>query len=352
LHRSKVLLALPEMKCPAIGSAAGDIAERTTMQQPLISVVMANYCGANYLPAALDAVLSQTVGDIEIIVSDDASSDESAAIVRSFANRDPRVTLIVSNRNRGPAAARNRALEAARGKWIAIVDSDDIIHPDRFAILLAAAEELHADAVADDLQFFSDGGEGTTLLGKHAPSEPQSVSAGFFIRSNTQGEGLPPLGYLKPIFRRTALAGKAYDEQARVGEDYDFLLRFLLDGGRLFLLPERLYFYRRHAASISHRLSEAKVLGMIASQERLLAGHAALPDEIVRLLDRRMRRLRRALSFERLVASLKERQAARAFGLLAADPRLCLQLGKSALAHFASRGLWPRRGPPEASHAR
>ena len=187
------------------------------MHQPLISVVMANYCGADYLPAALDAVLSQTVSDIEIIVSDDASSDESADMVRWFASRDPRVRLIVSNRNLGPAAARNRALEAARGQWIAIVDSDDIIHPDRFEILLAAAEELRADAVADDLQFFSDCGDGATLLGTSAPSEPQSVSAELFIRSDTAGEGLPQLGYLKPMFRRAAIAGTVYDEQARVG---------------------------------------------------------------------------------------------------------------------------------------
>jgi len=321
------------------------------MQQPLVSVVMANYCGADYLAAALDAVLGQTVSDIEVIVCDDASADQSADVVRWFANRDPRVKLIVSNRNLGPAAARNRALEAARGQWIAIVDSDDIIHPDRFEILLAAADALHADAVADDLQFFSDAGDGTTLLGKHAPAEPQCVSAAFFIRSNTAGEGLPALGYLKPMFRRAALAGKTYDEQARVGEDYDFLLRFLLAGGRLFLLPERLYFYRRHAASISHRLSEAKVLGMIASQERLLADHLALPDEILQLLDRRMRALRRALAFERLVMALKQRRPARAMSLLARDPRLCLQLGKSALAHFAGAGPRRRRGAPEASHA-
>lgn len=319
---------------------------------PLISVVMANYRGAAYLPAALDAVLRQTVPDIEIIVSDDASPDESADIVRRFAERDPRVKLIVSARNRGPAAARNRALEAVRGDWVAVVDSDDVIHPDRFKTLLAAAEAYGADAVADDLQFFSESGKGLSLLGNSAPSGPQSVSAEFFIRSNTAGEGLPPLGYLKPMFRRAALAGLRYDEEARVGEDYDFLLRFLLEGSRLILLPERLYFYRRHAASISHRLSEAKVLGMIAGQERLLGEYAALPDEILRLLGRRMDALERALSFERLVASLKGRQPGRALGLLAADPRLCLELGKSALAHFANRRARPQARRPEASHVR
>jgi succinoglycan biosynthesis protein ExoO len=152
------------------------------------------------------------------------------------------------------------------------------------------------------------------------------------------------------MFRRAALAGLAYDEQARVGEDYDFLLRFLLNGRSFFLLPEALYFYRRHATSISHRLSEAKVLGMIASQEKLLSDHAFLAGDILRLLDRRMSSLQRALAFERLVASLKQRRAGRALGLLAADPRLCLQLGRSAFAHFANRS--DARGLPETSHVR
>jgi succinoglycan biosynthesis protein ExoO len=324
------------------------------MQQPLISVVMANYCGAAYLPAALNAVLGQTVRDIEIIVSDDASPDASADIIRRVMKRDTRVRLLLSDRNCGPAAARNRALAAARGEWIAIVDSDDLIDPDRFEILLSAAQRLAADAVADDLVFFSSdsASEDATLLGDTAPTEPQPVSAAFFIRSNTASEGLPPLGYLKPMFRKAALAGLAYDEQARVGEDYDLLLRFLLADRRFFLLPEALYFYRRHAASISHRLSEAKVLGMIASQERLLADHALQPGEILRLLDRRMASLQRALAFERLVASLKQKRAAKALGLLAADPLLCLQLGKSALAHFASRVPRARGGAPETSHVR
>jgi succinoglycan biosynthesis protein ExoO len=323
------------------------------MRQPLISVVMANYCGEAYLPAALDAVLGQTVRDIEVIVADDASPDASADIIGRVVMRDSRVRLLLSETNRGPAAARNRALAAARGEWVAIVDSDDLVDPDRFEILLSAAERLGADAVADDLVFFSsdDAGDGTTLLGDTAPTEPQQVSAEFFIRSNTASEGLPPLGYLKPMFRKAALAGLCYDEQARVGEDYDFLLRFLLNGRSFFLLPEALYFYRRHAASISHRLSEAKVAGMIASQEKLLSDHGALPGDILRLLDRRMSSLRRGLAFERLVASLKERRAGRALGLLAADPRLCLQLGKSAYAHFANRTSHAR-DVPETSHVR
>lgn len=312
---------------------------------PLISVIMANYRSAAYLPAALDSVLGQTVGDLEIIVSDDASPDASCEIVLRFAEADPRVQLIAARENRGPAAARNEALKRARGEWIAIVDSDDVLHPERFETMLAAAEALKADAVADDLLFCFENGEssGRTLLGSTAATGPMPISAEFFIRSNTAGSGLPPLGYVKPLFRRSTIAGAFYDENVRIAEDYDFLLRFLLGGGRFFLLPEPLYFYRRHPASISHRLSEDHVQRMIDGQKNLLLRQGALPPPIRELLDRRMTMLRRALSFEQLVSSLKERRLTDAVGKMVADPRLLAPLARSTWEHLHTRYKSTRR---------
>jgi succinoglycan biosynthesis protein ExoO len=311
---------------------------------PRISVVMANYRGAAHLPAALDSVLAQTIRDIEIIVSDDASPDDSAAVVRDYAQRDPRVRLIEASANGGPAAARNKALRAARGEWIAIVDSDDVIEPERFAILLAETERLQGDAVADDLLFFSENGEGPALLGGHASEGPFPVSPEFFIRSNITGNGLPPLGYLKPMYRRSSIAGLLYDENMRIAEDYDFLLRFLLDGRSLFILPQPLYRYRRHPASISHRLSEAHVLAMIANQQALLADRSGqLPCAVLDALDLRMKSLRRQLAFERLVAAMKGRRPARALGMLATQPHLIAPLARSASEHWRARLGKPAR---------
>lgn len=311
---------------------------------PLISVIMANYRGAAWLPAALDSVLAQTVRDIEIIVSDDASPDDSVAVVHGYAARDRRIRLIEASRNGGPASARNRALRAARGEWIAIVDSDDIIEPERFAVLLAAADRLDADAVADDLLFFSEHGTGPTLLGGYASEDPFPVSPEFFIRSNISGNGLPPLGYLKPVFRRSRIADLLYDEGIRIAEDYDFLLRFLLDGRRLFVLPQALYRYQRHDASISHRLSEAHVLAMIANQQALVEARGAnLSSPVRQALDLRMQSLDRALAFERLVAAMKGRRPARALGMLAAQPRLIAPLARSASEHWRSRLGRPAR---------
>ena len=76
-----------------------------------------------------------------------------------MAARDKRLLLLSPAGNMGPAAARNRCIEAARGRWIAVLDSDDLMHPDRLARLVAAAERDNADIVADDLLIFDDNNE-------------------------------------------------------------------------------------------------------------------------------------------------------------------------------------------------
>ena len=110
---------------------------------PRVTVIMANYNGATHIAAAVRSVLRSTEKALELIVSDDGSSDDSVAIVRGI--RDARIVLLESERATGPAAARNRALAVARGAWIAIVDSDDFIHPERLERLLPCHGQKAAD---------------------------------------------------------------------------------------------------------------------------------------------------------------------------------------------------------------
>src|SRR5262249_12838616 len=88
---------------------------------PAVSVLMANYNGAAYLAAAIRSVQTQSLRSLELIVSDDASTDGSVQIVTELMTSDPRIRLLQSDRNGGPAVARNRALDVAKGQWIAIV---------------------------------------------------------------------------------------------------------------------------------------------------------------------------------------------------------------------------------------
>ncbi|WP_392341810.1 glycosyltransferase (plasmid) [Phaeobacter sp. BS23] len=246
------------------------------MQEPagqgrLISIIMANHQGARYLRAALASVLAQTHDDWELIVADDGSSDGSVEILQDAAAQDDRVRVLLWETSSGPAAARNRALAAARGAWVAICDSDDIMHPDRLRRLLLAAERLGADAVADDMIHFATEPMAAprSVFGAGSPDLPRQISPADMLRVPEPGEAGAQLGYIKPVIRREALGALRYDETLTIGEDQDLYLRLLLQGGRLWLLPEALYLYRRHPQSLSHRSSRAHVEASLAALEGL-----------------------------------------------------------------------------------
>ncbi|PXA98347.1 glycosyl transferase family A [Nostoc sp. 3335mG] len=292
--------------------------EHSMRAPPLVSVVMANFEAGSKIVPALRSVLGQSLGDLEIIVSDDGSRDDSMALVRQMMAEDDRIRLVTAAANGGPARCRNRALEVARGDWIAIVDSDDIIHPERFERLLAAAASHHADIVADDLLlFFEDGSAPRLMLGDDAGHAFLVPTERWLLGGL---DGSPALGYLKPLIRTSALRGLRYDENLRIGEDHDLVLRLLLGGARMLVVPEPFYLYRRHSGSISHRLSVHDLEAMIDRQAVLLAGHGALGDHVTSAFARREAALRRGLGYERLVKSLKGRRPGAALGLLARDP--------------------------------
>ena len=97
----------------------------------LVSIIMPSYNAARFVGAALDSVLAQTYTNWELLVVDDASKDESVKAIEAYAGQDVRIRLIPLSRNVGAAAARNIALEQARGRYIAFLDSDDVWSPNK-----------------------------------------------------------------------------------------------------------------------------------------------------------------------------------------------------------------------------
>ncbi len=102
------------------------------IEYPLVSVVIPAYNAQSFIGETLQAVTSQTYKNIEILVVDDGSTDQTAEIVQSFARKDPRIILLQQD-NAGVAAARNLAIEKSRGEYIAPIDADDIWFPQKIA---------------------------------------------------------------------------------------------------------------------------------------------------------------------------------------------------------------------------
>lgn len=288
-------------------------------------MIVPNYNGAPFLADALESACRQTLTDMEIIVADDASSDGSVEIVRKLMMHDPRIRLATADRNGGPAAARNRALAAASGEWIAVLDNDDLMHPERLASLVEAGKRDGADIVADDLLMFDDrhvDAPASLLRGRWA-REPFWVDVTDYVRLNNFFARRPALGYLKPVFRSSLLtsAGVRYDERLRVAEDFEFIFRLLLLGAKFRVYPVLHYFYRQHVRSTSHRLTAAALEAIrtanCESRERL--GTTQTP--LATVMKSRARSIDVALAFDRLVHALKHRDIIAAGRAVLEEPR-------------------------------
>ena len=102
-------------------------------QSPLISVIMPLYNAERFVGESIGNILGQTVGDFELIVIDDASTDSSYDIASRYAAQDARIVLMRNDANHGAAYTSNRGLETARGSFITFMDADDRCSPERFA---------------------------------------------------------------------------------------------------------------------------------------------------------------------------------------------------------------------------
>jgi glycosyltransferase involved in cell wall biosynthesis len=210
---------------------------------PAVSVIVPAFNVAVYIGAALDSALAQTYRDFEIVVVDDGSTDETAAIVVSRQAQDNRIRL-VRQPNGGLSSARNPALTAARGEFLALLDGDDLWHP-RFL-----EEQLAIFGRRDDVSLVT--GNAFFLGGPH-DGEP--------VRPVPDKRTEPTLAsilddeeavFIMTVFRRHVFETVGgFDENLRTNEDYDFWLRAAAAGFRFARNDQPLGVYRRREGSLS-----------------------------------------------------------------------------------------------------
>ena len=127
-------------------------------QGVLVSVVMPNYNGARFIGSAIESVLMQTYGNIELIIVDDHSNDASLEIIQKYCKEDSRVSVIKLTKNSGVAVARNTGIGAAQGQYIALLDSDDVWEKDKIELQLDLAITKGSDLVYCSYGFINENG--------------------------------------------------------------------------------------------------------------------------------------------------------------------------------------------------
>jgi glycosyltransferase involved in cell wall biosynthesis len=217
-----------------------------------LSVVIPAYNHAQYIDAAVRSVLNQTLSDLELIVVDDGSQDDTCA--RLAAINDPRLS-VVTQENQGAHAAINRGLHMATAPYLAILNSDDVYHVERFARLLPLLEEdASVGLVASHIEIINAQGAPMGVKHGYADLSPwplaqpeRAFRAGNDLRAALLGEN-----YLATtsnfLFRRSGFAQTGDFRPLRYTHDWDFVLRMAQHAG-LVLHPEPLLQYRIHGSN-------------------------------------------------------------------------------------------------------
>jgi len=229
---------------------------------PKVSVVIATYNRARFLPETIESVLKQRFRDFELIVVDDGSTDETREVLRSYGDR----VRSFYQENRGPSAARNLGIRQARGQWIAIQDSDDLCTPDHLEVLFGFAEKNPGLGMV-----FANG----AYLGGPEHNRETIIPEEKSRRLAQQGVKLADL-FDKSIVRlQAALISREYleaigglDENLHICMDLDLAFRLFMRYPVTYL-DRVVFLYRKHEGNIG-RNQELRLLENIRVIEKLL----------------------------------------------------------------------------------
>ncbi|NGM70458.1 glycosyltransferase [Natronolimnobius sp. AArcel1] len=211
-----------------------------------VSVVIPTYNRAPTLPRALESTLAQTIDDLEILVVDDGSTDDTASVLATYQDVDSRVRPVVHATNQGANVARNTGIEHARGEYIAFLDSDDEWHPEKLERQLAALEDRPDEwvGVYCDAGFELSGASGrvqrvAASALSNADTEPTREGGEKLIGEILADNVQPGAG--STLLVETAIAREAggFDETLDRFQDPEFCLR-VLEHGKLAYVDEEL----------------------------------------------------------------------------------------------------------------
>jgi glycosyltransferase involved in cell wall biosynthesis len=245
---------------------------------PTITAAMLVRDRADLLEEAASSVLAQTDADLELVICDDGSVDDTWAVATALAERDPRVVLLRNEQARGIPAARNLVLAAARGRFLAICDSDDVSLPTRFERQRATLE-AQPSVVGVGARFRAF--EGDDPAGGAEPGWHWGLA-----------DGRLPFLFPTAMLRVDALRDVGgFDERFALAEDLDLAYRLAARGGAFKTVDEVLVAYRIHGGSITQRRAVAREWHNLRAQMRGLVrlrlrfsprGYAVLVQSVAR----------------------------------------------------------------------
>ncbi|WP_028320440.1 glycosyltransferase [Desulfatiglans anilini] len=226
------------------------------MFYPKVSIVIPSYNHARFIEAALLSVEDQTYENLEIILVDDGSSDGSLAAIERAAGRIRRGLRVVRQRNRGAAAAINRGLKLAGGKYINILNSDDLFAPERVAYFVERLEKSGAKLAFSGIRCIDENG---------AEVDASNETAAYFYRKQAEMARYPSVGFALLDSNVAISSGNIFAAKEIYAtlhgfrpylycHDWDFLLRALCLTEPLYI-DTPMYYYRLHGGNTFRKLA-------------------------------------------------------------------------------------------------
>ena len=294
--------------------------DRTSIKaQPvLVTVVIPAYNATGFIETAVMSALSQTLSDLEVLVVDDHSSDNTRAVVERLAVLDPRVRLLENSGLQGPSGGRNTGLSAASGTWVAILDADDSFEPSRLQDLLESATQRSLDAISDNISVIDFETRASLetafppdMMARHAP-----IDIDWILDHDSPGtHAHRPFGFSKIVISKSFLdeSGIRYMEDISLGEDFLFYVHLILAGCRLGIYDKSLYVSTQRAGSLSYKARDFTQLVEVNRRVRVACERyrprdpsSALREDVLQRLGKRQD----AFLYREFCAALKASDAA------------------------------------------
>lgn len=230
----------------------------------LASVILPTYNRASVLPGALDSVLAQRYRPLELVVVDDGSTDDTAAVIAGWQREHAAPGLevrYIAQPNAGPAAARNRGIASASGDYLYFLDSDDRMHPDLLEAGVKALEAAQADCVLFGFDTLAASGR----TGAYLP--PDQAPLLSLVDHDLWG-------FTSSSLKRASLVQEAgpWLEDCHIGEDYEFLARCLLIAKETTVLRQPLLTVTMRESRLSDGKNSAAGVASRVRAERAVAG--------------------------------------------------------------------------------
>lgn len=211
------------------------------LTQPLVSVVIATYNMGQYLPKAVDSILQQTWNNLEVIVVDDGSTDNTPDVMQRYSN-DSRVNFI-RNPNQGQPKAKNCGINNTKGDFIAFCDADDFWEKNKLEIQMPLFANPKVGVVYSEVSFIDENNNPFTK-NQHEVRHSGKITDQMLI------ENFVPFG--TSVIRRKCIDNNGiFDEEFRMGIDWDLWLRYSLDWEFMYA-PEKTYVYRVWSGQMSN----------------------------------------------------------------------------------------------------